>query len=135
MKPLNRIERTNAFLRFLLLFIITVGLIVSVVLFSIQVPWKENDRLRRQMLTLQSDKELSESFAKDVRETQLVLAKYENQDAIPAATHESVNNQLNKLRGRIKQLPNGEASLYDLVIVSLSELNDAKKKLRDARPN
>jgi hypothetical protein len=135
MKPLNSAERTNAFLRFLLLFLITVGLIVTVVFFSVQVPWKENDQMRKQVLLLQDEKRLSESFAKDVRETQLALEKYADPITSSAITQERVNNQLNTLRSKMRQMPSGESALYELVVVSLSDLNDAKKKLRDAQPN
>ena len=135
MKPLNSAERTNAFLRFLLLFLITVALIVSVVFFSVQVPVKENEQLRKQVISLQSDKQLSEAFAKDVRETQLALEKYADPMTPSAATQERVNNQLNTLRNKARQTSNGGGLLYELVVVSLSDLNDAKKKLRDAKPN
>lgn len=135
MKPLNRTERTHAFLRFLLLFLITVAVIVGVIFFSVEVPWKENDRLREQVRLLQNEKKFAESFAKDMREAQLALEKYADPVQPSAATQERVNNEINKLRGKARQVANSESSVYELVVVSLSDLNDAKKKLRDARPN
>lgn len=135
MKPLNRAERTNAFVRFLLLFMVTVALVVTVVFSSVDVTRKESDLLRRQVKSLQDQREFSESFAKDLRETQLALEKYADPVETSAATQERVNNQLNKLRGKVRQSVNNENTLFELMIVSLSELNDTKKKLRDTRIN
>lgn len=62
MQPLNRAERSNAFFRFLLLFLITVAMVVAVVFFSTQVPWKENDKLRQTISRLKDEKTGSETF-------------------------------------------------------------------------
>jgi len=133
MKPLNSAERTNAFLRFLLLFLITVALIVTVIFFSVEVPRKENEQLRKKMLTFQTEKESSEAFVKDMQGTQVAMKNYMNKDELTVATQVRVQNWIEKLRNRVRQMPNGENSIYELIVENLSELNDAKKKLKDAK--
>ena len=130
MKPLNRAERTNAFLRFLLLFTITVALIVAVVLFSIEVPWKENDRLRQRVARMQKETDASETFNTTVRETVDELNKFETKKDQPAlVTRQQVNVFIEKLNRQLKNLPNGENSVNALIVQSLDALNKAKYSL------
>ena len=133
MKPLNSAERTNAFLRFVLLFLITVALIVTVVFSSIKLPWKENVRLHDQVVRLQKERDSSEAFGRDMQEAQLALKSYANKEELSVATQARVQNKIDKLRERARKTPNGENSLYELVVENLTELNDAKKKLKDAK--
>lgn len=130
MKPLNRVERTNAFLRFLLLFLITVALIIAVVFFSIQVPWKENDGLRQRMARMQKEADASEAFNTTVRETVDELNKFETKKDQPAlVTRQQVNVFIEKLNRQLKTLPDGENSVNALVVQSLNALNQAKYSL------
>lgn len=134
MKPLNRVERTHAFLRFLLLFLITVALIVAVVFFSIQVPWKENDQLRQRMAKMQKVADASEAFNTTVRETVDELNKFETKKDQPAfVTRQQVNVFIEKLNRQLKNLPDGENSVNALVVQSLNALNGAKYSL-NAKP-
>jgi hypothetical protein len=133
MKPLNSAERTNAFLRFLLLFLITVALMITVIFFSIQLPWVENNQLRDQVVKLQREKESSEAFGKDMKEAQLALKNYTNKDELSVATQAKVQNGIDKLRDRVRKIPNGENSMYELIVENLTELNEAKRKLKDAK--
>ena len=133
MKSLNSAERTNAFLRFLLLFLITVALIVTVVFCSVKLPWEENNQLRDRMKALQKEKNSSEEFSKDMQEAQLALKSYSNKEELSVATQARVQRKIDQLRDRARKLSAGDNSLYELVVENLSELNDAKKKLKDAR--
>ncbi len=54
MEPLNKEERTKAFLMFILIFIVTVGIAVGAVFFNIEVPRKENSRLKERNAALQA---------------------------------------------------------------------------------
>jgi uncharacterized protein (UPF0333 family) len=56
MQPSNRSERNNAFLGFLLLFLITIAAIIAVMIFSIEVPCRESEQLRKKMFVMQSEK-------------------------------------------------------------------------------
>lgn len=130
MKPLNRIERTHAFLRFLLLFLITVGVIVAVVFFSIEVPWKENDQLRQRMTRIKEEADAAEAFNTTVRETVDELNKFETrQDQPPLFIRQQVNVFIEKLNRQLKGLPNGENSVNALIVQSLNALNQAKYRL------
>src|SRR3954453_16532801 len=105
MKPLNRAERNNAFLGFLLLFFITIGIVITVVLFSIKVPFIENDQLRRSMLKMQHEKNLSDSFkvAMDVALNELTKFDLKKEPAI--VTKGRVEKRIESMRRLIKNMP------------------------------
>src|SRR5688500_15106285 len=62
MKPLNTAERNNAFLGFLLLFSLTIFIVIMVALQSTKVTVRENERLKKEMIAMQIEKNLSDSF-------------------------------------------------------------------------
>jgi uncharacterized membrane protein len=133
MPPLNRAERNNAFWGFLLLFLITIGIIITVVFFSIKVPFKENELLRSQVLIMQREEDLSDSFRVAMNETMNELMKFDIKDVSPSLRHESVRFKIDKM-GRIAnkmsdEKPKEEKSIYDMVLQNLYELNDYKLKL------
>jgi hypothetical protein len=133
MKPLNRAERSNAFLGFLLLFLITIGIVITVVFFSIKVPFSENERLRSQVLIMQHEEDLSDSFRVAMDETMNELKKFDLKDMSADYRHRSVQLKIDKM-GRIvnkmfDEKSKEEKSIYDRVIQNLDELNDAKLKI------
>ena len=133
MKPLNREERSNAFLSFLLLFLITIGIIIGVIFFSIEVPLRQTEQLQRQMSVMKSEKELSDSFTVVMKEAMNELNKFEVQDEkkIPAAAiSEKVELKIKKMNNLIGEVPNGDTSIYALVVQSLRDLNQAKTRIK-----
>jgi hypothetical protein len=129
MKPLNSAERTNAFLRFLLLFIITVALIITVAYFSIQVPFKENERLRQDIGRIKSERQLAESFNVAVKEVAEELNKFDGVKEPPAVTHAKIKLELDKMSGLLNNFPDAGNSVNAFIVQSLGDLNEAKLKL------
>lgn len=135
MQPLNKSERNNAFLGFLLLFLITIAAVIAVMIFSIEVPCRESEQLRRKIFVMQSEKELSDSFNVAMREAMIELQKFDgkgNEDRI----NYSVQSRINKMKRLIENVPDVDNSIYALVIQNISDLNDAKttnKKLEESR--
>lgn len=129
MKPLNQAERTNAFLRFLLLFIITVALILTVVFFSVKVPFKENEQLRQDMARIKSERQLSESFNTAVKEIADELNKFDASKDPPAAKYAKIKLGIDKMSGLLKNMPNADYSVNMFIVQILGDLNEAKLKL------
>lgn len=133
MKPLNREERSNAFLSFLLLFLITIGIIIAVIFFSIEVPFRHNEQLQSRMSIMQSEKELSDSFTVAMKEAVDELNKFDVQDekkTPAAAIHQLVEFKIKKMYNLIGDVPKGDTSIYALVVQSLRDLNEAKTRIR-----
>lgn len=128
MKPLNRAERNSAFLSFLLLFFVTIGLIVTIIFFSIEVPLRDNEKLRKAVSELEREKQLSDSFAVAMKAAMYELDKFDlkNEDA----SAYSVKAKINNMRKFISEnIPNSDSSLYTLVIKNLDSLNEAKTRI------
>lgn len=73
MRPINEAERKRAFLNFLLLFVVTVAVILIAVFFSVQVPFKENDRLRKEKDLADNEKAALYLFEAKMQETMNLL--------------------------------------------------------------
>jgi predicted lactoylglutathione lyase len=127
MKPLNRSERNHTFLRFLLLFLVTVALIVTVVLLSVEVPVKESEQLRSQMFDTKKEKDLSDSLSVVMRQAVDELKKFDPEKGDASATSYQVQMRIDRMYEILKRIPNGENSIYDLMIQNISDLNKAKK--------
>lgn len=133
MKPLNQVERNNAFLGFLLFFFVTIGVIITVIFFSIEVPIRENEQLRSRMLTLQSEKAFADSFAVAMKDAVNELKKFdvkEEKQEPAEATQRRVQLKINKMQKLVEGLPEAENSIYTLMVESLANLNNAKTYLK-----
>lgn len=62
MQPLNKNERRKTFLNFLLLFIICIALILTTIFVSIQVPFKENEQLQKEMRLVADEHKFSANY-------------------------------------------------------------------------
>jgi Tfp pilus assembly protein PilN len=133
MKPLNNAERDRAFFWFLLLFLVTVTMIMVVVFFSIQVPMKDNEQLRRSLLTLKVERERVDSFTVVMQDAMDELSKFNLKTESPNATNQRVQYRINRLNELMKGMPNYESTVYALMVRGLADLNDAKKKLYSAQ--
>ena len=134
MKPLNRAERNNTFLAFLFLFLITIGIVITVVFFSLKVQFDENDRLRSRMLIMQNKMNLSDSFRVAMNIAMNELTRYETKD--PAiVTKLRVEGKIEEMKRIIKVMPEGksnkEQSIYDLFIQNIADLNVAKARIKN----
>src|SRR5687767_11688280 len=73
MPPTNQDARRRSFLYFLLFFVITIGVITTTILFSFQVPFKENQKLRKEMDIAENEKAFMQSFGIKLEETMNML--------------------------------------------------------------
>lgn len=134
MTPLNRAERDNAFVAFLILFSITIGIIIIVVFFSIKVPFQENERLRNRLLVMQNEENVADSFKVAMNVVLNELTKFDLKKEPAIVTMRSVQIKIDKMGKLIKKMPersNEEKSIYELVMQNLADLNDAKLKIRN----
>jgi hypothetical protein len=131
MEPLNRAERSNAFLNFLLLFFITIGVLLTTVFFSIEVPCKNNELLQKKAEDLKYEKNRSDAFAIAMRAALNELKKFDVEGGSVEATKRSVQMKITGMEQLIKDVPNVDTSIYALVIQSLDDLNEAKAKNRN----
>ncbi|RYZ30803.1 MAG: hypothetical protein EOO10_01485 [Chitinophagaceae bacterium] len=133
MKPQNKTERSRAFMRFLLLFIVTISLVVVAIFYSIEVPQAENEKLRHKLAALQKESESTANFNELLEEAMDELNKLSIPTESAVAVNQRVQLKIIAMEKLLRQIPNSENSIYHLTIRNMSELNQAKYKLSQGR--
>jgi hypothetical protein len=135
MTPLNRAERNKAFIGFLVLVVITLVIVITVAFFSLRVQLTEYESLRSRVLVLQNEKNLSDTFRVAMDVTLNELTKFDSKKEPAIVTKGKVQLKIARLNRIMRNyrgdLPENERTLYDLVIQSLADLNDAKTRIRN----
>ncbi len=116
---------------FLLFFVITIGVITTTILFSFQVPFKENQKLRKEMDRAENEKAFLQSFEIKLEETMNLL------DSVNLSA-ENAYLMDSKISRNIDQMLTMSSSdslsikgMINVIIDNLKNLQLAKKQLRD----
>jgi len=134
MKPNNSKERRISFFKFLALFLVTVGMIVSAVFFSYQIPKKENAELRAHTKVLEDGMVFQKNFYNEMR---IVKGMLDSLD-VPGANVVLDNSKIaQKLATLGETIPTKDAThLYDMhqtIITLFSDLQMAKGVVYETR--
>lgn len=135
MQPLNRENRRKAFVTFLLLFLLTTGIIVALVFFSIQVPFKQNELLSRQMAEAQKEKEFSQNFFISMSEVNGMLDTINTKSTRPDLLDGDITEGIKKLNVKANSDSTTNKNIYSNVVQILADLQSSKKQLRQAAGN
>lgn len=132
MEPLNQAERSRAFVTFLLFFTITIILIIGAVLFSVEVPFKQNELLREQMAIVEKERDFSERFVVKMGETMNLLDSVnKNEIQSPEIVDNRIKSNVGFMSEMIENDSISQKSLYKFIVNTIAELRLAKKDLRD----
>lgn len=134
MKPLNQEERRRTFLNFLLFFIITTAVVVTLVLFSVQVPFKENERWRRQIAQMDNEYTFRQSFNAKMEYAMRLLDSMSTTQNDPLSDTK-IANKLNEMANMAMNDSVSLRQFYNNVINNLQGLQRAKQTLRSAYAN
>ncbi len=134
MKPKNVKERRNSFLKFLLLFLVTVGTIVTAVYFNFKVPNKENELLKNQAKSIEKEIDFQSDFSEQMGNIKHMIDSLDT----PGVNIPFQNNLISKKLVNLQEkIPVKDSTYrYDMYanIVSLyAELQETKAKLRDLK--
>jgi len=135
MEVLNKKERMSSFLLFLLMFLITVGLLFTAFFFSYKLPWKENAVLRAENQKLQYEFKYQKEFIKGL---EIVDKQIDSLDSVKEGyffLEQSINVDLIDLKSEIPKDSLDDGSMYENLILTYKKLVDAKrdlKKIEDA---
>lgn len=130
MRVLNKRERTNAFLWFLLFFVVTVGLFVLAVFFNFQVPSRENAELRKQLSTFRTEEAFQVEFLQKLEKvrTNLDSINMPNQNA--NYLDQVIAQDLVNMRNAIPKDAVSHYALYVNIIQNCLQLQQSKQQLR-----
>ena len=132
MKPLNQSERKKAFTNFILLFCLTIFLVVGAVYFGMQMPFKQNEQLQQRIAFYERENFFSQNFYGKVNETKSMLDSVNRAEVRADFLDGKVTENLKKMNAMIDKDSLSVKGLYELMVLSLSDLQMAKKGLRNA---
>ncbi|MEO6328782.1 MAG: type VI secretion system TssO [Ginsengibacter sp.] len=130
MQPTNTSQRTKAFLNFLLLFILSIGIIITTVFFSIEVPFKQNNDLRKQINIVQRDRVFSSNFLTEMSGIIAMLDSVNNTSR-PDFLDGQISENINKLSSKVNADSVYDKNLYMSIMQNLVDFQLAKKQLRE----
>ncbi|HMI59705.1 MAG TPA: type VI secretion system TssO [Puia sp.] len=131
---LNRIQRRESFLKFLLFFVLTVVLVMLAVYFNYRLPTSENKVLREQAEVQRQQETTQNRFVTKLNEAVFLLDSLDRN--VAGANLEQINIQLT---GKLTELellrqkgdPSAYGRLNNTVLDKLSQLQYAKSQVRE----
>ncbi len=134
MKPKNTKERRNSFLKFLLLFLVTVGTIVTAVYFNFKVPSKENALLKNEAKNIEKEMNFQDDFSKQMTSIKRMIDSLDVPGQNISYQNSLVSKKLVDMQG---QIPTKDSTyrydMYTHIINLYVELQETKDKLRDLK--
>lgn len=130
MEPINKDQRSKAFLTFFLLFVLFTGIIVALIFFSIQVPFKQNNLLSAQMTDVQKEKEFSQNFFLSMSNINGMLDTINTKSDRPELLDGNITEAIKDLNSKANSDSTGNKNIYANVVQILADLQSTKKQLR-----
>jgi len=130
MEILNKKERVSSFLLFLLMFVITVGIIFVAVFFSYKLPWKENEILRTENAKIQYEFRYQKKFIEQLEAVDVLIDSLDNTTDGYFFLEQSINADLIDIRSDIPKDSLADKGMYEGLILTYKKLMDAKRDLK-----
>lgn len=131
MQPINKDDRRKAFINFLLLFILSTGIIIAIVFFSIQVPFKQNEQLTKQIGDFQKERDFSQNFFIQMSAISNMLDSINTKSLRPDLLDGDITEAIKKLNSKVNTDSAGNRNIYANVVQMLADMQSSKKQLRD----
>ncbi len=131
MQPINKNERKKAFINFLLLFLLCIVIITVTIFFSIQVPFKQNDQLLREMRSVTKDREFTTTFMTEMSAIAGMLDTINSKTLKPDLLDGQITESIKKLNLKIDAESTNDKTFYTSIVFILSDIQSAKKQLRE----
>jgi hypothetical protein len=132
---LNSQERNQAFLKFLLFFLITVVLVIAAIFFNFRLPVRENKMLQSEVDVQRTQDVNQQKFVGSMQDAVLLLDSLDKK----GVNFEQINLQLNSKMQELAVLQQKDNTIYGkmdkMIIDKLTELQQAKRSLQDANAN
>ena len=134
MKPKNSKERTSSFLKYIVIFILTVGTIVAAVFFDFQISDKENQVLKEQAMLVKEELKFQAEFANEMEVVSLMIDSLTAPGATVAFDNAEIGNKLSDLQNSIPRKDStANYDLYDKIIKTFVKLQKSQNRLIDVR--
>lgn len=132
MEILNKKERVSAFLLFILMLIITVGVLIFAIFFNYKLPWKENQALKQENDKIMNEFRYQEKFSGRIDELTTSIDSLDRSGDGFQFLEQTINLELAKLKEGIPADKEAYKNtlLYNNVILNLNDLVKTKRRLQ-----
>ncbi len=130
MIPQNASERKKSFTLFLLLYIVTTGIIVTAIFFGIQVPFQQNNKLQEQLSSIERERDFGRLFFTRLSEAKGLLDSVNKPGISPELIEAQIDSKLQQLTVLVDKDSVSEKRLYQEIIKTYFEIKDDKKRIR-----
>lgn len=129
MDILNKKERFNAFMLFLVMFFITTGVLITAIFFNFKLPLKENEVLKRENDKMNAQFTFNKEFSEKIEEIGKLIDSLDKAPESFQFISQSINYELVELKEKIPNDSIVNPALYQNFIITTSEYVNTKKKL------
>lgn len=129
MDILNRKERTSAFLLFLLMFIITTGVLFFAIFFNYKLPLKENEVLKSENDKILTEFNFQKQFSDRLEHIGVLIDSLDKAPESFQFIEQNISFELVDLKEKIPADSDQGLKLYDNVILTINDLVKTKKLL------
>lgn len=129
MDILNRKERTSAFLLFLLMFIITTGVLFFAIFFNYRLPLKENEVLKSENDKILAEFNFQKKFSEKIDHISVLIDSLDKSPESFQFIEQNISFELVELKEKIPADSDQSLKLYDNVILTITDLVNTKKLL------
>lgn len=132
MRSINAQERSKAFNRFLLFFLLTIAVIITAVFFGIKIPYAENEKLQQQLAAVDKENRFREDFTTAMAEAQNLLDTVNMDPQKSGLLDGRITQKIQDLDAMLAKNDITSKSLYNQVIKALNNTQSDKRGLRAA---
>jgi hypothetical protein len=139
MEPINTTERRKAFSNFLIFFLITMALVIAAIMFSIQVPFKKNEQLLKQMDAVDKERMFAQKFEINTNDLMRLFDSLNKKDVNVTLVDGKIEEKIKQMSAMIDTDssftdPSSSTTkdLYSNVVSNFLAYHAAKRELRDA---
>ncbi|NJM78900.1 MAG: hypothetical protein HC854_03395 [Flavobacterium sp.] len=129
MDILNKKERFNAFMLFLLMFFITTGVLITAIFFNFKLPLKENEVLKSENDKMNAQFTFNNEFTEKIEGIGKLVDSLDKAPESFQFIEQSINYDLVELKEKIPNDSLINTRLYDNIILTLKSYVNAKKKI------
>lgn len=133
MNAINIKERSIAFQRFLLFFILTMAVIAATIFTGIKIPYKENKKLREQVAVADSEQVFRDEFLKNLQQAQSLLDTVNQATASAGLIDGRITQKIQEMDAMVAKTTDvNNKDLYGQIIKGLNNTKSDKSALRAA---
>jgi GTP1/Obg family GTP-binding protein len=128
MDILNKKERYSAFIMFLVMFLITTGILIFALFFNYKLPLKENEVLRKENELMNKQFNFQKKFSSEFGKVTKMLDSMRKNPERAVYIEQNISEKLGDLN---KEIPEDTLSsvFYQRVILSIQDLVNSKKDM------